>query len=124
MKKKILSGIFLLVIVALISIGRTPPATGQANTGKVCDDRLIAVMNPAISNKMAERVPLAPRLDTLEGKTIYLVDMQWGGPEAGYSVFEEMQSSVFPEHAVSQDSDKKNEQRSVRRRSGTPEGDR
>ena len=41
---------------------------------------------------MAERVPLAPRLDTLEGKTIYLVDMQWGGPEAGYSVFEEMQS--------------------------------
>ncbi len=40
---------------------------------------------------MAERVPLAPRTDaTLEGKTIYLVDLQWGGPEAGYSVFEEM----------------------------------
>jgi hypothetical protein len=91
MKKKILSGIFLLAIVALISIGRTPPATGQANVGKACDDRLITVLNPAISSTMAERVPLAPRLDTLEGKTIYLVDMQWGGPDAGHSVFEEMQ---------------------------------
>jgi hypothetical protein len=48
------------------------------------------VLNPAISTAMVERVPLAPRADTLEGKTIYLVDLQWGGPEAGYSVFEEM----------------------------------
>jgi hypothetical protein len=40
---------------------------------------------------MAERVPLGPRLNTVEGKTLYLVDMQWGGPEAAYSVFEEMQ---------------------------------
>ncbi|MGD0101280.1 MAG: hypothetical protein ABSC60_13110 [Acidobacteriota bacterium] len=91
MKKQILPGIFLFVLVALISIGRTPPATGQANAGKACDDRLITVLNPAISNKMAERVPLGPRLNTVEGKTIYLVDMQWGGPEAGYSVYEEMQ---------------------------------
>jgi len=40
---------------------------------------------------MTERVPLSPRLSTLEGKTLYFVDMQWGGPEAAYSVFEEMQ---------------------------------
>jgi len=91
MKKQILPGIFLFVLVALISIGRTPPATGQANTGKACDDRLITVLNPAISSKLAERVPLGPRLATLEGKTIYLVDMQWGGPEAAYSVYQEMQ---------------------------------
>jgi hypothetical protein len=91
MKKKVLLGSFLLVIVALISIGRTPSATGQASSGKACDERLITVLNPAISTKIAERVPLVPRLDTLEGKTIYLVDMQWGGPEAAYSVYEEMQ---------------------------------
>ena len=83
MKKKILSGSFLLVIVVLISIGITPPATGE--------DRLITVLNPAISNKMVERVPLGPRIDTVEGKTIYMVDLQWGGPEAAYSVYEEMQ---------------------------------
>jgi hypothetical protein len=91
MKAKILSGSFLLVIVALISIGRTPSATGQANTGKTGDERLITVLNPAISTKMAERVPLAPRLNTLEGKTIYMIDLQWGGPEAAYSVYEEIQ---------------------------------
>ncbi len=35
---------------------------------------------------------MAPRLDTLEGKTIYMVDINWGGPEAAYSVFEEIQA--------------------------------
>jgi hypothetical protein len=92
MKRKVLSGSFLLMIVALISVGSTPSATGQAKTGAAGDGRLITVLNPAISTKMMARVPLGPRLDTLEGKTIYLVDMQWGGPEAAYSVFEEMQS--------------------------------
>ena len=86
MKRKILLGSFLLMIVALVSIGRTPLATGQANT-----EPLITVLNPAISTRMAERVPLAPRLDTLEGKTIYMYDTQWRRPEAAYSVYEEMQ---------------------------------
>ena len=91
MKRKILSGSFLLVIIALISIWRTPSTTGQVNTGKACDERLFTVLNPAISTKMTERIPLGTRLDTLEGKTIYMYDIQWGGPEAAYSVFEEMQ---------------------------------
>ncbi len=53
---------------------------------------LITAMNPAISSTMVDRVPLSPRLDTLEGKTLYLVDISWGGPEAAYSVFEEMRN--------------------------------
>jgi hypothetical protein len=92
MKSKILLGSFLCIIVALISIGKTPSATGQGNAGKTGDERLIAVLNPAISNKMVERIPLGPRTGTLEGKTIYMVDLQWGGPEAAYSVYEEMQN--------------------------------
>lgn len=92
MKGKILFGSCLLIMAVLISIGSTPSATGQANAAKSAGERLITVMNPAIPTKMAERVPLAPRTGTLDGKTIYLVDMQWGGPEAGYSVYEEMQS--------------------------------
>ena len=91
MKRKILRGSFLLMMVALISIGGTPSVTGQANAGKVYEQQLLTVLNPAISTRMAERVPLGPRLNTVEGKTLYLVDMQWGGPEAAYSVFEEMQ---------------------------------
>ena len=52
----------------------------------------ITVLNPAIESKMVDREPLSPRLDTLEGKTIYLVDINWGGPDAATPVFEEMTS--------------------------------
>jgi len=90
MRKKILIFSLLFALVALISIGVTPSATGQADRAK-SDEQLITVLNPAISSRMVERIPLAPRTDTLEGKTIYLVDLQWGGPKAAYSVFEEMQ---------------------------------
>ncbi len=92
MKRKILLGSFLLVIAALVSIGSMPSATGQARKGGSGEDRLIQVLNPAIYSKFVERVPLAPRSGgTMEGKTLFLVDLQWGGPEAAYSVFEEMQ---------------------------------
>jgi hypothetical protein len=52
----------------------------------------ITVMNPAITSKMKDRMPLSPRLETLDGKTLYLVDISWGGPEAAYSVFEEIKA--------------------------------
>lgn len=51
----------------------------------------ITVLNPACSSTMVERVPLTPRTFTsLNDKTIYLVDIGWGGPKAGYDVFEVM----------------------------------
>jgi hypothetical protein len=115
MRKKILLGSFLFVLVALISIGVTSSATGQADTAKDCDERLITVLNPAISSRIVERVPLAPRIDTLEGKTIYLVDLQWGGPKAAYSVFEEMQG-WFSRNMPSVKTE-------IRRSSGGPFGD-
>jgi len=47
------------------------------------------VLNPACANKAVERIPLTPRtLGTLEGKTVYLVDIGWGGPDAAYDVFQ------------------------------------
>jgi len=52
----------------------------------------ITVLNPACSSTMVERVPLAPRSFTsLENRTIFMVDIGWGGPTAGYDVFEVMQ---------------------------------
>lgn len=50
----------------------------------------VRVLNPTPPNRMVDRVPLAPRLDTLEGKTIYLVDIGWGGPQAAPSIYAEM----------------------------------
>ena len=50
----------------------------------------ITVMNPAIANPMVDRVALTKRPASLENKTVYLVDINWGGPDAAYGVFEEM----------------------------------
>ena len=47
------------------------------------------VLNPRGQHTYnTERLPLAPRLDTLEGKTIYLIDGKIGG---GLELLEEMQ---------------------------------
>jgi len=74
----------LLALVSLLFAGYMPAQSG--GTGK------ITVLNPAIASKMARRAPLTARLNTLEGKTLYLVDINWGGPDAAYSVYEEMQA--------------------------------
>ena len=50
------------------------------------------VLNPTPPNRMVDRVPLTPRLDTLEGKTIFLVDIGWGGPQAAPSIYAEMKA--------------------------------
>jgi len=86
MKRNVLFGSALIALACLISLGMT---SCQTDGG---DGRLITVLNPAMTEKLAERVPLTPRMDTLEGKTIYLYDTQWGGPEAANSVYEEMQA--------------------------------
>ena len=92
MKRKLLLGSLLLAITALVSVGTALQASGQMKPGSTGIEPSMTVLNPAISTKFIERVPLCSRLSTLENKTLYLVDMQWGGPEAAHSVFEEMQS--------------------------------
>ena len=84
MKSKGLRTNALLALAAFLFAGYVPAQNKTA--GK------ITVLNPAIASKMAKRVPLSPRLSTLEGKTLYLVDINWGGPDAAYSVYEEMQA--------------------------------
>jgi hypothetical protein len=60
----------------------------------------ITSLNPAVTPHLATRVPLAPRLNTLDGKTIYLVDTDWGGMGQNGSILEEMQA-WFAEHMPS-----------------------
>jgi hypothetical protein len=52
----------------------------------------LRALNPTPPNRMVDRVPLTPRLDTLEGKTLFLVDIGWGGPQAAPSIYAEMKA--------------------------------
>ena len=61
-----------------------------ASSAPGAESQRFTVLNPAITEKLAGRLPLAPRLDTLEGKTIYLVDVNYEGM-AGTPVMEEIQ---------------------------------
>jgi hypothetical protein len=79
----------LLAFAGLILSG-IPPAQA-ARDEAASKDPLITVLNPAVADKLAERVPLAPRLDALEGKTIYLVDTNYEGM-GRTPVLEEMQA--------------------------------
>ena len=75
--------ILTALAVSVLACGGTQAAEQQ---------KLVTVMNPAIAGKLAKRMPLSPRLDTLKGKTIYMVDNQWGGPEGAYQLFQEIQA--------------------------------
>ena len=72
------------VMIAAVALACAAPVAAKSDGG------LITVMNPIVASKMADRLPLSPRLDTLKGKTLYMVDINWGGPKAAYSVFEQM----------------------------------
>jgi hypothetical protein len=88
--------IFLIVLCLLIVAGflawTYAGAQNARGTPGADRDEMITVLNPAVASKMANRLPLAPRLDTLNGKTIYMIDINWGGPEAALNIFEEMQA--------------------------------
>jgi hypothetical protein len=62
---------------------RTAPKTvPEVPSGDGTSEGLITVMNPAIAGKLATRVPLVPPLNTLQDKTIYMINLSWEGPDA------------------------------------------
>ena len=77
------------------SYGKTAQPGTEAATPVVSGT--ITSLNPAVVTKLPDRIPLAPRLDTLEGKTIYLVDTDWGGMGQNDGILQEMQA-WFAEH--------------------------
>ena len=79
MMKKLWS---LVLIILLMAVGSTAYSS----------EKKIRALNPTPPNRMVDRVPLTPRLDTLEGKTIFLVDIGWGGRDAAPSIYEEMKA--------------------------------
>ncbi|MGA9885620.1 MAG: hypothetical protein WBQ34_18025 [Candidatus Acidiferrales bacterium] len=82
------------------AFARTAPRSPENKPGAAScgpSNSMVSVLNPGIETKLANRVPLAPRLSTLQGKTIYLVDFDWGGMQQNGSVQHEMQK-WFAQH--------------------------
>jgi hypothetical protein len=75
---------------AILILCGIAPVQAQRNAVASKGD-LVTVLNPAVTDKLAERVPLASRLDSLEGKTIYIVDTNYEG-FGRLPVLEEMQA--------------------------------
>jgi hypothetical protein len=73
----------LLAIVIILTIAGLFVACAQKE-----DQREITVMNPAGQPPQTPLTPRAPRLDTLNGKTIYIVDAKY---PLTHQLFEEMQ---------------------------------
>jgi hypothetical protein len=79
MMKKIWTATFIVLLIAVCSTAYS-------------SEKKLRVLNPTPPNRMVDRVPLIPRLDTLEGKTIFLVDIGWGGPQAAPSIYKEIKA--------------------------------
>jgi hypothetical protein len=79
MMKKLCSFGLIILIIAVCSTAYSA-------------EKKIRVLNPTPPNRMVDRVPLTPRLDTLEGKTIFLVDIGWGGKDAAPSIYKEIKA--------------------------------
>jgi len=77
--------------LALILIFPALASIDVSREAAAAHDKLITVLNPAVTEKLAPRVPLAPRLNSLDGKIIYLVDMNYEGL-GRTPVLEEIQS--------------------------------
>jgi len=79
MMQKLWSVVLMILLIAVCS-------TAYSSEEKM------RVLDPTSPNRMVDRVPLTPRLDTLEGKTLFLVDIGWGGKDAAPSIYEEMKA--------------------------------
>jgi hypothetical protein len=77
--KKIWPVILIILLIAVYSTAYS-------------SEKKLKVLNPTPPNRMVDRIPLIPRLDTLEGKTIFLVDIGWGGPQAAPSIYKEIKT--------------------------------
>jgi hypothetical protein len=76
------------ILISAFAVAQSSKKTTPPGTPKPVSGPKLSVLNPAATNTMVARLPLSPRLSTLEGETIYMVDIGWGGPEAGYDVLQ------------------------------------
>lgn len=79
MKNRIHGPIFGFLLAISLLIACLPgTATAKEKTGSQ-EEEMITVLNPRGKPPAIPLVPMAPRLDTLDGKTVYFVDVRFPG---------------------------------------------
>jgi hypothetical protein len=100
-KKTKFTGAALFAVIIALSAAIFLPTIAAPQTSRSSKDasrRLVTVLNPEIPNKVAERAPLIPRLDTVDGKTIWYVSENWGDAKSNAIFFEELQKWFAKNH--------------------------
>jgi hypothetical protein len=93
------AALFAVIIALSASLFLPTIAAPQTSrSSKEAPRRLVTVLNPEIPNKIAERAPLIPRLDTVDGKTIWYVSENWGDAKSNAIFFEELQKWFAKNH--------------------------
>ena len=87
-------------IIALSAYVFLPTIAAPQNSrnSKDTSGKLVTVLNPEIPNKVVERAPLIPRLDTVDGMTIWYVSENWGDAKSNSIFFEELQKWFAKNH--------------------------
>ena len=91
MTRKLCSIILIIFFIAACSNEQDSENKQEVTQApQVTSEKKIRVLNPTPPNRKVDRISLIPRLKTLEGKTIFLVDIGWGGKDAAPSIYKEI----------------------------------
>jgi hypothetical protein len=86
---RIQSGLTAALAVLMLLLG--------ANAGAASEK--LTVLNPLGQPPAIARIPMAPRLDTLDGKTIYLVDIGFTDTHQLFTEMQDLLKSRYPKTA-------------------------
>jgi len=64
--------------------------------GSLADQAKITVLNPLGQPPALKLIPMAPRLDTLDGKTIYIVDVGYPETKPFFDQMASLLSAAYP----------------------------
>lgn len=68
-------------------------------SGASAESAKLTVLNPLGQPPAIARIPMAPRLDTLDGKTIYLVDIGFTDTHQLFTEMQDLLKSRYPKTA-------------------------
>ena len=80
-----------ILIIFLLTMGLTFTTVSQAQESKV------TVLNPLGQPPAIERVPMAPRINDLDGKTIYIVDIGFSATHQLLTELQDLLSERYPD---------------------------